>query len=116
MDPTRSLDFLGGNGALRGFPSNYISGTQSWGTNLELRTIPLEFKSVHIGAAAFLDAGSTFSSPVDYGFLMSTGVGARIVFPQFNRNAIRIDAGIPITQVAGVSPFSIVIQFGQAFK
>jgi hypothetical protein len=116
LDPTRSLDFLGGNGALRGFPSNYISGTQSWGANLELRTIPMEFKSVHVGAAAFVDSGSTFSSPVNYGFLMSAGLGIRIVFPQFNRNAIRVDAGFPITQVAGVSPFSIVAQFGQAFK
>ncbi len=116
LDPTRTLDFLGGNNALRGFPSNIFSGSQSWGANLELRTTPVEFKSVHIGAAAFLDTGSTFLDPSNYGLQASAGLGLRVLFPQFNRQVIRVDAGVPITSGTGVSPFSIVAQFGQAFK
>lgn len=114
-DTMRDIETLGGDGRLRGYPSAFFSGSQAWGANFELRSLPLAARTVHVGAAAFLDMGDAFDSWSAATLYSSIGVGLRILFPQFNRAVIRIDAGFPLNRVEGAGSGMVVSQFGQAF-
>jgi len=110
-----ALESLGGDSYLRGYPSQYFLGTQSWSGNLELRTIPMTFHTSHIGGVAFLDLGDAFNSPQQINTHGSLGVGVRVLFPQFNRQVLRADLGFPLEHLKKAVPSYLVLQFGQAF-
>ena len=114
-DLDRNLETLGGDGALRGYPSNYLLGTRIWGANVEARSVPFEFHTIHYGGVVFLDMGDAFNDPVKIGIHGSVGLGLRVVFPQFNRSVLRVDFGVPLEKVLGSSSGAIVAKFGQAF-
>ncbi len=110
---------LGGNGRLRGYPTNFFVGKNLVAANLEYRTRALQVFSSQISAAAFWDVGDV---PVDWSKLAikhSVGAGLRFLFPQFDRVVFRIDLGVPIPSGGslpqGVSPVSFFATFGQAF-
>lgn len=110
-----SLESLGGDSYLRGYPSRYFIGSQAWSANLELRTIPVTFHTSHIGGVAFLDLGDAFNSPDQINTHGSAGVGVRVLFPQFNRQVLRADLGFPLERLKNATPSYLVLQFGQAF-
>ncbi len=114
-DQQRDVTTLGGDNLLRGYPSAFFIGPNSWATNFELRTRPAEFHTIYAGAALFADAGDAYTSGADAQLLASVGFGLRLVFPQFNRSVLRFDVGMPLVTGAGVSGASFVSQFGQAF-
>lgn len=109
--------YLGGDGRLRGYPSNYFSGKDSVVYNLELRSRPFEVLSVQLGAAAFFDAGHAADSLAELRPRQSAGFGVRMLFPQLNRVVFRGDVGFPLGERLdpGVSRVSVVIAFEQAF-
>ncbi|MCM2323403.1 MAG: outer membrane protein assembly factor, partial [Oligoflexia bacterium] len=114
-DQDRNVEFLGGDDALRGYPSGYLTGSQLAAANLELRSRSLRFKSVHWGTAFFYDVGDAFNAPSELRLHQSVGAGLRIVFPEFNRAALRLDFAMPLERLPDAMPSYFVAKFGQAF-
>ncbi len=97
-DSQNTLVALGGNSGLRGYRSQYFfsfGGSYVLG-NLEYRSRPLKLQSVHLGAVAFYDAGTTYTQLSAARLHHAAGAGLRVLFPQFNRYAFRLDAGVPL--------------------
>jgi hypothetical protein len=112
VNPTFAV--LGGATYLRGYPTNYFYGLSSWRTNFEIRTRPFYWSSAAMGAAAYLDAGDTFTTIQDFGIHASIGAGLRFLFPEFNRRVLRIDFATPLESTL-VSPAYFILTFGQGF-
>jgi outer membrane protein assembly factor BamA len=107
---------LGGNSGLRGFESEIERGVSRITFNVEYRTRPVEFKTIYIGAAAFWDRGEMFDEDFsDIGMFHSIGAGLRLLFPQGDMQAIRLDFAKPLNGPdAGISAY-ISFAVGQAF-
>lgn len=115
-DSDNSYATLGGDNALRGFPSAYFIGDHLVRANVELRTVGLELLSMWWGLAAFYDGGDAFDADdlSDVRWHHGAGLGLRWLLPQFNRAVIRIDWGFPLDAPA-LLPGGASIAFGQAF-
>ncbi len=111
--------FLGGDGQLRGYPSNFFVGKDVVTSNFEFRTMPVEiFHAAELGGALFYDVGDAFNGWSNLRPAQSTGFGIRTLFPQLDRLVFRADVGFPLgeaSRLPGVSPWSFFIAFGQAF-
>jgi outer membrane protein assembly factor BamA len=111
--------FLGGDGRLRGYPSNYLTGKDALASNLEFRTTPVEIFSCQLGGAVFYDTGDAFDSFAALRLKQSAGVGFRMLFPQLDRIVFRGDLGFPLARGGlppGVSPLAFFVAFEQAFR
>jgi hypothetical protein len=108
-DTDQSQLTLGGDNGLRGYPSGEfrVIGGSRMHWNLEYRTLPLVIQSVHVGAVAFYDAGSVFTSLAHAELHQALGLGLRVLFPQINRTPFRVDFGVPLE-----GGFSVVIGYG----
>ena len=108
---------LGGEGRLRGYPTAAFVGKDVVAYSAELRTKPLEFWSIELGAAAFYDAGDAFDGFASMAPKQSAGGGLRVLFPQLDRVVMRADWGVPLTRgfYRGGFPGDIVVTFRQAF-
>lgn len=116
FDLDNSVETNGGDKTLRGFPSGYLRGSQAWAGNLEARSAPLAIYTTQIGAVAFVDGSDAFDSLKDVGGHFSAGIGARVLFPQFNRAVLRFDLAFPLEGLPkGYSPAYFTAQFDQAF-
>jgi len=109
---------LGGGNGLRGTSPEVLSGTKRVLFNLEYRTLPLEFYTLHAGLVVFYDAGSAFSDSTSFrnNFTQTLGIGLRTLFPQFDVETFRIDFGYVVRGVQANSfgdRFST--SFGQVF-
>jgi hypothetical protein len=93
-DLNRGFDFLGGDLGLRGVSADALLGTRELLWNVEYRTRPLEFHTVHAGLVFFYDAGSAFD--VTPALVHTFGVGIRALFPQLDVQPVRIDLGFAI--------------------
>jgi hypothetical protein len=109
--------FLGGDGRLRGYPSNYFSGKDLVAYNFEFRSRPVEILSCQLGAAAFFDAGHAANGMSNLRPRHSAGFGFRVLFPQLDRLVFRADVGFPFEDRGDpmVRPFSVTVAFEQAF-
>ncbi len=111
---------MGGEDRLRGWPTRYFVGKNTYAMNFELRSRAVEISSIHIGAAAFYDNGSAFNGSFDQIHpAHSVGLGLRIVAPQIDRNVIRMDFGFPIVpglRPSDVPPMSFFFSYHQAFR
>ena len=105
---------FGGEGTLRGYPTNVLQGDQVWNATVELRTQPLVWRTIHGGLVAFADAGDAFDRPAEIGLVASVGAGLRLMFPQVNNQALRIDVAVPLRSDYGAT--YLFAQFGQAFN
>jgi len=115
-DVLKTVDELGGDNYVRGYPIAYWVGSQSLIGNVELRTLPVVLATIHVGAAAFFDCGDAFDSPSDFTLHESAGFGFRVLLPQFNRAVIRLDFAFPFEPIAsGATATFFTAQFGQAF-
>jgi len=114
-----SLNSLGGDGRLRGYPSQFFVASDVLSVNVEGRSRPVQlFRSVQLGGVVFYDAGDAFDRFGDLHLQQSVGLGARILFPQLDRVVFRADLGFPVTRPlpAGVAPVGFFVTFGQAFS
>jgi hypothetical protein len=116
--------FLGGEGALRGYPSSFFDGKDVITYNLEFRTRPVQMFTMQLGGVVFYDVGDAFDGlqTASAGGLrpkQSTGAGLRILFPQLDRSVFRVDFGVPLAphgRPPGVAAYSFYVAFGQAFS
>lgn len=97
-DSGRTLVSVGGDNGLRGFASQafYGFGVDRLRANVELRTPPVVLGSVHIGGVLFYDAGGVGDGPASLDLHHALGLGLRMLLPQFNRFAFRLDLGFPL--------------------
>jgi hypothetical protein len=115
-----TIDFLGGDDRLRGYPTNFFSGSDVFVYNVELRTRPVEILTSEVGAVAFYDVGHAFRGFDHFVPYQSLGVGLRGLFPWLDRTVFRADLGFPMQRPRDVHgslipPYSVLISFGQAF-
>jgi hypothetical protein len=89
---------LGGDNGLRGYRSQYFAvlGGDRLLANFELRTLPLEWKTIHVGAVIFYDLGAVFAKPSDMVLHHAVGIGLRLLLPQFNRVPSSFDGGVSL--------------------
>lgn len=85
------VSLLGGANGLRGSSPDEYSGKRLLLVNVEYRTVPWVFHTLHLGGVLFYDAGSAFARRPS--LVHSVGVGIRFLFPQFNVNVFRLDFG-----------------------
>ena len=107
--------YLGGSNGLRGLLAEELAGTQLLLWNAEFRTVPINLLTLHAGLVFFWDAGAAFDSPGTFPTLVHTvGVGVRALFPQFDKEPVRIDFGYVIAGANNPVPLRRVsASFGQ---
>ncbi|HEX6243821.1 MAG TPA: BamA/TamA family outer membrane protein [Polyangiales bacterium] len=100
-DSQRTYVSLGADNGLRGYPSAAIAqiGADRFLANFELRTLPIAWQAIHVGAVLFYDVGSVFTQNQPVKVHHSVGVGLRILFPQLNRTPFSVDAGMSFNQL-----------------
>ena len=110
-DTQKTLVSLGGDSGLRGYPAQWFNefGASKLLFNLEYRTRPWVLSSVHVGAVLFYDAGSVYQHISELYLHQGAGVGLRVLFPQFNRYAFRIDVGTPLDEPGG---YAVRLSYG----
>lgn len=116
---------LGSSNGLRPFSPRAFSGSNLYTVNLELRTLPLNLWTLHVGAVLFYDGGDAPPTLLQAGWHHGMGVGLRILIPQFNRDVLRLDLAFPFEyeNVLGMAGGVIgqawaprfSAEFGQAF-
>lgn len=136
-DLDRRRLFLGGNPAtdqtqpvfrryepvLRGYAADQFEGDGLLSLNVEYRTRPLNLWTLHLGLVAFYDGGGVFGGPdpldpseeLAFRYHHSVGVGVRGHFPQFDKESLRIDFAIPLTDARGDISTWFSLSFRQVF-
>jgi outer membrane translocation and assembly module TamA len=104
--------FLGGGNGLRGVPAESLTGTTRLLLNLEYRTKPLDFHTLHLGGVLFWDAGRAWGAGTTSPFAHTIGIGLRGLLPQFNLETLRIDFGYVLR---GPVPSSFLDRFSASF-
>jgi len=85
------VSLLGGGNGLRGAGQDAYAGKRLLLVNVEYRSAPWVFHTLHLGGVLFYDAGSAFDR--EPSLVHSVGVGIRFLFPQFNVHVFRLDFG-----------------------
>src|SRR5262249_47106879 len=106
---------LGSSNGLRGFAPRQFVGNNMYRVNVELRTVALNLWTVHVGLVAFYDGGDAPQTMAAAGWHHDVGAGLRILFPQFNKDVLRLDFAFPIDTPPDGSRFRFSLEFGQAF-
>ena len=118
-----SRTYAGGDGRLRGYPSNFFFGKDTVFYNLEYRSRGFEILSCQIGGAVFYDAGDAAQGFDMLHAKQSVGFGLRALFPQVNRTVFRFDLAFPMQRgpfpetgiPTKVDPVGFFFTFDQAF-
>ncbi|HEY8211535.1 MAG TPA: hypothetical protein VIG99_28830 [Myxococcaceae bacterium] len=108
--------YLGGSNGLRGLLAEQLAGSQLLLWNAEFRTVPINLFTLHAGLVLFWDAGAAFDSPGELPppLVHTVGVGLRALFPQFDKEPVRIDFGYVISGANNPVPLRRVsASFGQ---
>ena len=115
---------LGSDSGLRGFGARAFQGNSLYRINVEARTLALNLWTIHIGGVLYYDAGDTPDQLDGYDRMgervrttlhQDVGIGLRILFPQFNRDVLRLDLGFPFEQTGTFYAPSFSAEFGQSF-
>jgi len=116
--------FIGGEDRLRGYPTAFFFGKDTVFYNIEYRSRSIEILKAQIGGVAFFDAADAANGFDMLRAKQSVGVGVRALFPQVNRNVLRIDVAFPLKRgpfpetgsPVPVDPFGFYFSFDQAFS
>jgi hypothetical protein len=114
---------LGGDSGLRGYASGQFEGQNLLLVNAEYRSEPLNLFTVHCGFILFYDGGAVYAGPdprqpsaaLPFRFHQSVGLGLRAHLPQFDKESMRVDFGVPLSGDAGGVGTWISFSFRQAF-
>jgi len=109
---------LGGDNTLRGFTSGFRSGDRLLNVNVEFRSVPIVLWTLHWGFVIFYDGGDAYGykQADDFSYHQSLGLGIRGLFPQFDRQAVRLDFGIPLGKDFNDNVIDwVTISYRQAF-
>jgi len=121
-DPTKPV-FRRYEPVLRGYPADQFEGDGLFSLNLEYRTRPINLWTLHLGLVAFYDGGGVFGGPdplvpsedLAFRYHHSVGVGVRGHFPQFDKESLRIDFAVPLTDARGDVSTWFSLSFRQVF-
>jgi hypothetical protein len=115
-DTSKTNVSLGGDNGLRGYKSKVIQfkGSDDFILgNIEYRTPPLKWKSVHLGLVLFYDVGSVYQRLDRIKLFHDAGIGLRMLFPQFHSYLFRLDFGVPFNKVPKPSSNAVImVSFG----
>jgi outer membrane protein assembly factor BamA len=127
-DLTHTQIEVGSDDGLRGYEPGLFLGNNYYLVNAELRSIALNLWTVHIGGVVFYDGGdapatllsandvrSQATPPGVVGYHQDAGIGIRVLFPQFNKDVLRVDLAFPFEYSQGAWAPRVSIGFGQAF-
>ena len=115
---------LGADNGLRGFAPRALLGNNLYHVNVELRSRALNLWTIHIGGVVFYDGGDAPLGLNRYdrmgqflaaGFHQDAGLGLRLLFPQFNREVLRLDLAFPFESAEGGYAPRFSVEFAQAF-
>jgi hypothetical protein len=109
-DTQKTFVSLGGDSGLRGYSTQAFTGfgASKLLCNVEYRTRPWIITSVHVGGVLFYDAGAVYQQLSLLDLHQAVGVGARVLFPQFNRYAFRVDLGVRPTKTG----YTVMVSYG----
>ena len=122
-DLTQERSYLGGDDGLRGYASKQFEGDNLLHVNAEFRSKPINILTLHVGFVLFYDGGAVWGGPdperpgqsLDLQYHQSLGVGVRALFPQFDREPLRMDFGMPLKDEGGSVGTWFSLSFKQAF-
>jgi hypothetical protein len=117
------LSYLGSAQALRGYLSGQFAGENLIRFNVEFRSLPLVFFTIHLGFVAFYDGGGLWagsdpfqpSRELPFIYRQSLGLGLRLLIPQFSKGVMRLDVGFPLTAEPGPFVNWLSLSYNQAF-
>lgn len=109
---------FGGESRPRGFPTNFLRTPSYALGSLELRSRSLGIFSTLWGLVAFVDVGTGYRTSAGVEPHWGTGVGVRVLLPQFDRLVVRADVAVPLDRhrPAHVDAFQFLVTVGQAFS
>ncbi len=116
-DLSNQISSFGGGAGLRGYPTGVFLARSFLRSNVEWRTLPIEFFTFHFGLIAFYDSAllATEEDLSDQFYVHTTGLGLRWLNPTGNRVVLRFDWGFPIETSGVVFPGQFSFGFQQAF-
>lgn len=109
---------LGGDNGLRGYPTGYRSGEYSTLINAERRFYFKQnpFGLAKLGAAAFVDAGTTWGAGQNTHWFGDAGIGLRIIPTRSSSGKIiHVDLAIPFSAKGKMDHFQILVGTGAEF-
>jgi hypothetical protein len=106
---------IGSDSGLRGYAPRQFQGNSAYEVNVELRTLPLNLWTLHVGAVVFYDGGDAPTTLLTASYHQDAGLGLRSLFPQFNREVLRLDLAFPFERTMGAWVPRFSAEFGQAF-
>lgn len=113
---------LGGDNGLRGYPLRYVAGEGRWLFTAEERwfTDWYPFRLVHVGAAAFVDAGGTWGDNPDGSppirLLRDLGVGLRLGMSRSAlANVVHVDLAMPLDGGSEISNVQVLVSTKASF-
>ncbi|MFH1130152.1 MAG: hypothetical protein V1754_02380, partial [Pseudomonadota bacterium] len=106
---------LGGDSGLRGYPADHFQGANLFRVNVEYRRDPVNLFTLHCGFVIFYDGGSVFGQGLPFDYRHSVGVGLRGHFPQFDKETLSIDFGVPLRDDRGSWGTWFSFSFNQVF-
>ena len=95
-DTQNAFYTIGSDAGLRGYRINELIGQRRVSGAVELRTVPIPFWVLRLGAVAFYEAGGAASSLNTMPILQDFGFGARMLIPQTSRDLFRFDIAFPL--------------------
>ncbi|HVJ88777.1 MAG TPA: hypothetical protein VM580_03170 [Labilithrix sp.] len=116
--------YIGGEDRLRGYPTSFFFGKDTVFLNVEYRSRSLDILKAQIAGVLFYDVGDAAQGVDMLRAKQSVGLGLRVLFPQVNRNVLRIDVAFPMKRgpfpetgsSAPVDPVGFYFAFDQAFN
>ncbi len=122
-DLFNSSSYLGGDTGLRGYPSLHFEGENLLVVNAEYRSLPINFFTLHLGFVLFYDGGAVYGGPdprdptreQPFVYRQTLGLGIRALFPQFDREVLRVDFGFPMSGDAGEVGTWFSVSFAQVW-
>ena len=120
LDQDRQLS-LGGDSGLRGYPLRYSDGEGRWLFTVEQRAFSnwYPFRLVHVGAAAFIDVGSTWGKTrfgSEQRVLSNVGVGLRLGNSRSALgNVLHIDLAMPLGGSGSSKDLQLIVETKKSF-